>query len=294
MQDRGMTAATRGGTTRTVRMCRTVRRLTHSHSVLSSCCFCHPEQQSRIVLLAATHTAHLLSAHSHPPSLHSHSIMSAPPAGAAGAPAFDRSAWQASVQVGDLVDGYCAANAASGRQTGWYLCRTIETTEAQTRNAVMYWGEADALQPGNRARDSIQPVGTRTDGKYTGPPQRRTAFLQSLTLPSLTVIPLHPRHQLQRFRFDFDWACSKCKKQKYAGQSQAYSCLPCKYDFCVDCFIADGGVDTHPLPVVAVPVKRMKFENYQKVEFVEELKEYECGVCLAVVQKPLNLQCGQF
>jgi hypothetical protein len=218
------------------------------------------------------------------------SVSSSAPAPAAAA-AFDRSAWAKSLQVGDLIDANCTANVAFGIGRGWYVCRVIEATAAQLRVQTLYWSYR--MDTADRTKSFYQPLGTKTKGQYTGPPERRTAFLQSLTLPSLTAIPLHPEHQLQRCCFDFDWTCSKCATTKIAGLSQAYSCLPCKYDLCVDCFSADGGVDTHPLPCVAPPAERVELTNYSDVKFVVPSKELECQLCKATVYEPANLLCGQ-
>jgi hypothetical protein len=167
-------------------------------------------------------------------------------AAAAAASAAKRQEWQASLQVGDLLDCDILAWAAgSDLHRAWYVCRVPAATSATITSRPLSWDVANGVeQVARRTVEWMQPLGTKTEGKYTEPPERLKAVLQSQLQPSLDI-QLHPEHQLQRFCFDFDWQCSKCAKQKSAGQSQSYSCLPCKYDLCVDCFIDNGGIDKH-------------------------------------------------
>jgi hypothetical protein len=209
----------------------------------------------------------------------------------------ERGEWEYSLKVGDLVD--VNESIARAMPAGWYVARITEVTPntevtaaASVNLTLLYSGIG--LNTIGQTSLAMQPLGSKTKGQYTGPPHRLTAFLQSLTLPSLTAVPLHPEHQLQKFSFDFDWTCSKCEKKKSAGQSQAYSCLSCKYDLCVDCFIDDGGIDRNPLTCVDPVAKRIKLETYSDVEFIDNGKEYHCAICQSTARKPINMPCGQY
>jgi hypothetical protein len=110
-------------------------------------------------------------------------------------------------------------------------------------------------------------------------------------------VRLHPHH-LQRVQFpslDTERVveCARCVREIEAPEC-SYSCLVCMFDLCTKCFVSEGGVDTHPLPWEAPPAKRIKLENLQSVEFVEDLKEYECAVCLSAAPNPVTLpSCRQ-
>jgi hypothetical protein len=217
---------------------------------------------------------------------------SSPPA-AAAVSVLDRAVWEKNLAVGDSLDTHVSA--AAGLTRGWFVCRVIATTSTHVQLAMLFWNAVSANWV-TRTSSCLQPLGSKTKGQYTGPPHRLTAFLQSLTLPSLAAVPLHPNHQLQQFSFDFDWACSKCEKKKSAGQSQAYSCLPCKYDLCVDCFIADGGIDTPSASCIEPSTKRSSKEmaSYVNVDFMVASKEHECQHCKVTAMQPANLLCGQY
>jgi hypothetical protein len=173
-----------------------------------------------------------------------------------------------------------------------YHCLIIATSPTHITFHPLYWStDIYTIRRGHAKVRPLQPSDALS--AYTGPPERKIAQIRSAVLPPLPPVATHSHH-LQRFAFDFLWSCSECGKETGASEAQAYSCLPCHYDLCVDCFVAQGGVDTHPLPCVAPPAKRLKFEDYSKITFVDELKELECPSCLSTVCRPPNLLCGEF
>jgi hypothetical protein len=139
------------------------------------------------------------------------------------------------------------------------------------------------------SRTARRPEEGTLDGR-----EREKHVMIASVLPTFPVMPLHPQHRLQRFQFDFTTDCSQCK-QIIRTNKPTYTCLACCYDLCARCFVGAGGVDTHPLPCEAPPAKPIELKDYQQVEFVEGLKEYECTVCLSVAHKSVALPgCGQY
>ena len=198
--------------------------------------------------------------------------------------------WLRQLEVGDMMDCRLPARADVGRAAGWYLVEVTDVAAGEISFRLMFWG-ADSW--GGVTQVDLQPAGSQTLFKYTGPRKRAQHFLQTI-LPThqLAAVPLH-EHPLQRFLFDFEWQCSECDEQMTPNRSPAYSCLVCKYDLCVDCFVDQGGIDTHPLPCAAPIAERIQLKSYSRLEFVDDLEELECAVCLSAAFAPPNLSCGR-
>jgi hypothetical protein len=196
----------------------------------------------------------------------------------------DRAQWLAELKRGDCVD-------CLGKHNQWRVAQIISGNDTHFRVHPLYWKTEDD-EDVERTSHQLQPYGSRTTGRYTGWPQREKYVMIAPALPVLQAVPPHPKHPLQRFHFDLETVCVKCSKAVNKGRP-AYSCLQCCYDLCTRCFVAAGGIDTDPLPCQP-PAKQIQLENLQSVEFVDELKEHECAVCLSATWKPAVLPaCGE-
>jgi hypothetical protein len=185
-----------------------------------------------------------------------------PPAAAAAMNAEERQEWLAQLKVGDCIDFQFA-----GVNHGWFSSQIIGATATHFTVHPLYYGSSNDKEV-ERASERLQPYCSKTKGKYTGGPRRERYANIAPVLPQLQPVPLHPQHQLQRFQFDIDTACVKCSKAVKKG-GPTYSCLSCCYDLCTRCFVAVGGVDTHPLPCQPPQLKSpSKLANYEAVEFV--------------------------
>jgi hypothetical protein len=195
--------------------------------------------------------------------------------------------WRAGLQVGDLIDGVGYLPRAK-----WAVAEIIDTTPTHFQLHFVHWGTEYNLDV-ERTSARIQPSGSRTKGAYTGHPLMERYVAEMATVPLLEAVPLHP-HQLQRHEFECSYICDGCQARNDPDKpTSIYNCLMCHFGLCTRCFLGAGGVDPNPPPCERpVPLTRLK--TFQTVEFVEDLKEYECAVCLSAAFTPIVLPgCGQ-
>jgi hypothetical protein len=199
----------------------------------------------------------------------------------------ERLQWIAQLKAGDLVDWY-------SDYRRWHASQIVSSTATHFTVHQLFW-TCSHDEEIERTSERLQPLFSKAKGQYAGPPRREKYVMIGFHVPRLqaVTVPLHPQHRLQRFQFDFIADCRQCK-QIIRTNKPTYTCLVCCYDLCTRCFVDAGGVDTHPLPCEAPPAKQIELKNFQQVEFVEDLNEHQCAVCLSAAYKPVSLpECGQ-
>jgi hypothetical protein len=211
-------------------------------------------------------------------------------ANAAARNAEERQQRLAQLKTGDCIDAYFSDMGVDG---GWLVSKIVGSSATRFTVHPLYWSRKDDSDF-ERAIELLQPYCSQTGGMYTGSEDFRKHVTIAPALPILQAIPLH-EHPLQRFLIECSYMCDGCQHRQEPNKAERfYVCLVCDYGFCTKCFVGAGGVDTHPLPCEPPPAKPIQHENLDRVEFVDELKEHECAVCLSAAHKPVLLPgCGQ-